>query len=117
MTKKLSLQDLSRQPLVRGTSCFTDPSGNVGYKNEDLQVSALVRIAAALEEQTQALKEPNPLSLAEYGELHVLLTQAQPRLVASLVVAGEPDESAQLVRLCELVQKLLSGLEGGQPNG
>jgi len=113
MAEKLSIQNLSRQPLVRGTSCFTDPSGNVGYKNEDLQVSALVRIADALEQQA----EPNPLTLAEYGELHHLLTQAQPRLVASLVVAGEPDESAQLVRLCELVQKLLSGVEGGQPNG
>lgn len=49
MAEKISIQDLSRQPLVRGTSCFTDPTGNVGYKNEDIQVSALVRIAAALE--------------------------------------------------------------------
>ncbi len=49
MAEKISIQDLSRQPLVRGTSCFTDLTGNVGYKNEDIQVSALVRIAAALE--------------------------------------------------------------------
>lgn len=49
MAEKIAIQDLSRQPLVRGTSCFTDPTGNVGYKNEDIQVSALVRIAAALE--------------------------------------------------------------------
>lgn len=49
MAEKIAIQDLSRQPLVRGTSCFTDPTGNVGYKNEDIQASALVRIAAALE--------------------------------------------------------------------
>jgi hypothetical protein len=50
MAEKIAIQDLSRQPLVRGTSCFTDPTGNVGYKNEDIQASALVRIADALEQ-------------------------------------------------------------------
>lgn len=51
MAEKLSIQDLSRQPLIVGTSRFTDPTGNYGYSNESLQVSALVRIADALEAQ------------------------------------------------------------------
>lgn len=112
MAEKISIQDLSRQPLVRGTSCFTDPSGNVGYKNEDLQVSALIRIAAALEQQA----EPNPLSLAEYSELFLLATDC-PRFHRHILVEYGEEEANRLTRLCTLVLKLLSGIEGGQGNG
>jgi hypothetical protein len=67
MAEKISIQDLSRQPLVRGTSCFTDPTGNVGYKNEDIQVSALVRIAASLERLVE---------LAEAGDARDVLVES-----------------------------------------
>ncbi len=67
MAEKIAIQDLSRQPLVRGTSCFTDPTGNVGYKNEDIQVSALVRIAAALERLVE---------LAEAGDTRDVLAES-----------------------------------------
>jgi hypothetical protein len=112
----LSLQDLSRQALIVGTTRFTETTGHTGYSNESLQVSALVRIADALELQAQQQAEPNPLTLAEYGELHVLLRQESPRLIAALLVEGSED-SDKLVRLCELVEKLLSGIDGGQRNG
>lgn len=55
MAERLPIEELSRQPLVRGTSCFTTPDGYTGYKTEDVQVSALVRIAAALETQNKLL--------------------------------------------------------------
>lgn len=55
MAERLSIEDLSRQPLVVGTMCFTDPAGKVGYKTDQVQASALVRIAAALEAQTALL--------------------------------------------------------------
>jgi len=116
MAEKISIEDLSRQPLVRGTSCFTDPAGNVGYKNEDLQVSALVRIAAALEQQTELMKEPNPLSLFEYGELHGLVNTTRNFQPWILKAYGKA-EAAKLLRFCDLVEKLLSGMEGGPSNG
>ena len=56
MASKLTLEELSRQPLVVGTMSFTDPTGTIGFKTEQLQVSALVRIAAALERQTARLE-------------------------------------------------------------
>lgn len=114
---KLPIEELSRQPLVRGTSCFTDPDGNVGYKTEDVQVSALVRIAAALEQQTKILAEPNLLTLAEYSEVYTLLRDCREDYTKlyynyDAVVAGK------VFRLCELVEKLLSGVEkGAQNNG
>lgn len=117
MGEKMSIQDFSRQPLIVGTTRFTDPSGNSGYSNESLQVSALVRIADALELQNKQQAAPNPLTLAEYGELHVLLRQESPRLIAAVMVEGSEDPD-KLARLCELVTKLLSGIDGeGQRNG
>ncbi len=56
MAERLTVEEVSRQPLILGTICFTDPSGTVGYKSEVVQASALVRIAAALEAQTELLR-------------------------------------------------------------
>lgn len=68
---KLPIEELSRQPLVLGTSCFTDPTGNVGYKTEDLKVSALVRIAAALERLVELSEfDDSRAFLAESVELY-----------------------------------------------
>jgi hypothetical protein len=61
---KLSLQDLSRQALIVGTTRFTDPTGNIGYSNESLQVSALVRIAEALEAKPQRVAREVVLTLS-----------------------------------------------------
>jgi len=110
--QSLTLQDLSRQTLIVGTTRFTDLTGHTGYSNESLQVSALVRIADALEKQA----EPNPLTLAEYGELYVLTQEVRCFQRTVEVEEGIP-EGEKVVRLCELVEKLLSGIEGGQRNG
>lgn len=63
----LSLQDLSRQALIVGTTRFTDPTGNVGYSTESLQVSALVRIADALEDKRRRVARDVDLVL-DFGQ-------------------------------------------------
>ena len=59
MDKPLDIAEFSRQPMIVGTICFTDPTGNKGYKTDQIQASALVRIANALE-----AKAGNPLLVA-----------------------------------------------------
>ena len=56
MDKRPNLLDLTRQPLIIGTSCITDATGNTGYKAEYVLASAQLRIAAALEAQTEILQ-------------------------------------------------------------
>lgn len=53
---KPSLQDVTRQVLIQGTSCITDATGNTGYKTEVVIAGALLRIADALEAQTEILQ-------------------------------------------------------------
>lgn len=53
---KPSLQDVTRQVLIQGTSCITDATGNTGYKAEVVIAGALLRIADALEAQTEILQ-------------------------------------------------------------
>ena len=59
MANRLPIEELSRQPLLVGTTCFTDPTGMQGFKTDQVQASALVRIAAALE----AAQRPAPTGL------------------------------------------------------
>lgn len=109
------IEEVSRQPLIRGTTCFTTPDGNTGFKTEDIQVSALVRIAAALEANA------NALTLLECGEL-VNLIQAFTKEYTKLGETYDSDFAHNMLRLCELTAKLLgqsslSALKGGAANG
>lgn len=56
---KLTLQQLTQQALVLGTSNITNPAGTVGYKTEHLMLSAAVRQAEALERIAGALEQAN----------------------------------------------------------
>jgi hypothetical protein len=86
MAERLSIEELSRQPLVRGTSAFTKPDGVTGYKTEDIQASALVRIAATLEQLAAtatwlsvsvALPAPRPNSRLSWAVLAAEYTGSQ----------------------------------------
>jgi hypothetical protein len=55
MAERPTLQDLTRQVLIQGTSCVTDATGHDGYKTEVVVAGALLRIAETLELQTDSL--------------------------------------------------------------
>ena len=62
MAERPNLLDLTRHPLVMGTSCITDATGSKGYKTEYVQISALLRIADALEQQSGMARKPTAVS-------------------------------------------------------
>jgi hypothetical protein len=95
---KLPLEDISRQPMILGTTCLTDPSGNKGYKTEIVQASALVRIADALEQANeQKHRHAAGFTSAEYtdGLNHFHLAQLKrSRLVEMQVLGSSPEMAA-----------------------
>ena len=125
MAEKLPIADLSRQPLVRGTSCFTDPSGTVGFKTEDIQTSALVRIADALEKQSELIQATRPGFTAaqwEDGLNHFHAVQAKgERLVRIDVLATSPAMARQLTddiaAVLNAAMAVAAAQEGGQADG
>ena len=67
MAERPNLLELTRQPLVMGTSCITDASGAIGYKTEYVQASALLRIAQALEQQPASGLPCKPAAVSPPG--------------------------------------------------
>ncbi|WP_310391477.1 hypothetical protein [Hymenobacter sp.] len=127
MAERLPIEELSRQPLVVGTTCFTDPSGNDGFKTEQVQASALVRIAAALESQTDLLRGARAgfdLSQQQDGRNHVHMVQTDNSCVVSIQVLGSsPAMAKQLAKgLGDVLKDLIDFAnqelqEGGPDNG
>ncbi|HEX8659196.1 MAG TPA: hypothetical protein VF690_16775 [Hymenobacter sp.] len=125
--QRLTIEEVSRQPLVNGTTCYTDPTGHEGYKNETLQVSALVRIAAALEAQTYLLRGARAgfnISQQQDGRNHVHVQQSDASCVVHIQVLGSSPEMAK--KLSQSLGVVLKDLvdyaneeaqEGGANNG
>ena len=56
MLKRPNILDITRQPLLIGTSSITDESGNQGFRTEYVLASAQLRIADALEKSNDILR-------------------------------------------------------------
>ena len=91
MANRLPIEELSRQALIVGTVCFTDPTGNVGFKTDQVQASALVRIAAALE----AAQLPSPAGMDQPVRFKIARA-GQPALFRRVVEAYGKDSTLSL---------------------
>jgi hypothetical protein len=74
---KMTLADVSRQPMIIGTTSLTDPTGHKGYKTEYVQASALVRIADTLETQTDFLLSRSAGAAVETPKRFGILVQTR----------------------------------------
>ena len=91
---KPSIQDLTRQLLIQGTSCITDATGNTGYKTEVVVAGALLRIADALEKQNELARVAGPGFQPEQyldGISHLAMQQSSDsRLVYIQILSTSP---------------------------
>lgn len=127
MVERLNIIDLTRQVLVNGTSRITDETGNKGYKAEIVQAGALLRIAAALESQTDLLRGAQAgftLDQQRDGRNHVHMVQRGDSCLVDIKVLGSsPDMAKKLAdaigdALKYMVDTANEGLaEGGPADG
>lgn len=125
MTEPLPIGDVSRQPLIKGTTRYTEPTGYVGFSNEDIQTSALVRIAAALETQTSILLATRAgfteeQQASEENHIRVVREPGQ-RLIQIDVLATSPKMASVLsvsfTRALKAIFEMDEQQKGGQANG
>jgi hypothetical protein len=125
MTDRENLLDITRQTLVIGTSCITDATGNRGYKTEVVQASALVRIASALEAQTEILQATTRASFTpeqrEDGMNHFLAVHVKESNLVHIdfLATGPAIAKAFITNIGEVIKHAIAKAEqeGGLDNG
>ncbi|MVN76916.1 hypothetical protein GO988_11330 [Hymenobacter sp. HMF4947] len=131
MDKRLTIEELSRQPLILssidlGTRYFTDLSGKDIFNTDQVQASAMVRIAAALEAQTELMRATRAGFTAEQLEqsetnLFHAVQDKESRLVTINFLATTPAIAMLFVRnIAEVVKVAMEAAaqqEGGPQHG
>jgi hypothetical protein len=127
MRERANVTDLTRQVLLNGTSCITDETGNKGFKAEIVQAGALIRIAGALEAQTDLLRGAHAgftLDQQRDGRNHVHMVQRSDSCLVDIKVLGSSPAMAK--KLADAIGDALKGMvdtanemlkEGGPDNG
>ena len=82
MAEREILAEVTRQALIIGTSCITDPTGHIGYKTDVVQASALIRIAESLERQEQRARHTDPAMFLGEVPIHERHFEAFTQVVA-----------------------------------
>ena len=93
-----NLADITRQALIIGTSCITDPTGNIGYKTEMVQASALIRIAESLERQELRAHNIDPAMFLGEVPIHARHFEAFAQVVAQYNEGGTAPRQKVVVK-------------------